>query len=171
MPVRGGQAQPDKSRRALLLTRQLALRLGQLAQRLAALLVVALACVGQPHLARGALEQAHAQPRLHARHRPAHRRCRQPGVSVAGLALAHGINANLLRKWIHRAEREGDESGSAGAAWVPVRLAQPQRPSAVATTSTDGTIELELAGGTIRLRGRVEASTLSMAIDCLARRA
>jgi transposase len=28
------------------------------------------------------------------------RRCLQPGVSVAGLALMHGINANLLRKWI-----------------------------------------------------------------------
>jgi len=24
----------------------------------------------------------------------------QPGVSVAKLALMHGINANLLRKWI-----------------------------------------------------------------------
>ena len=28
------------------------------------------------------------------------RRCQQPGVSVAALALAHGLNANLLRKWI-----------------------------------------------------------------------
>ena len=28
--------------------------------------------------------------------------CLQPGVSVAGLALAHGVNANLLRKWISR---------------------------------------------------------------------
>ncbi len=26
------------------------------------------------------------------------RRCLQPGVSVAGLVLAHGINANLLHK-------------------------------------------------------------------------
>lgn len=26
--------------------------------------------------------------------------CLQPGVSVAGMALEHGINANLLRKWI-----------------------------------------------------------------------
>jgi transposase-like protein len=28
------------------------------------------------------------------------RRCLEPGVSVAGAALAHGLNANLLRKWI-----------------------------------------------------------------------
>jgi transposase len=25
--------------------------------------------------------------------------CRQPGASLAGLALRHGVNANLLRKW------------------------------------------------------------------------
>jgi len=28
------------------------------------------------------------------------RRCLQPGVSLAGMALAHGLNANLLRKWV-----------------------------------------------------------------------
>jgi transposase len=26
--------------------------------------------------------------------------CMQPGVSVAGMALEHAVNANLLRKWI-----------------------------------------------------------------------
>lgn len=29
----------------------------------------------------------------------------QPGVSMAAVAMAHGINANLLRRWLHeRAE-------------------------------------------------------------------
>ena len=28
------------------------------------------------------------------------RACLQPGVSLAGMALAHGVNANLLRKWV-----------------------------------------------------------------------
>ncbi len=32
--------------------------------------------------------------------------CRQPGVSVAAVALAHGLNANLVRRWIkENAER------------------------------------------------------------------
>ena len=31
--------------------------------------------------------------------------CRRPGVSIAAVALAHGLNANLLRRWVH--EREG----------------------------------------------------------------
>lgn len=28
------------------------------------------------------------------------RACSEPGVSVAGIALANGVNANLLRKWM-----------------------------------------------------------------------
>jgi len=31
--------------------------------------------------------------------------CRQPGVSIAAVALANGLNANLLRKWVNDAER------------------------------------------------------------------
>lgn len=31
--------------------------------------------------------------------------CQQAGVSVAAVALARGINANLLRKWLREAER------------------------------------------------------------------
>src|ERR1700674_3571219 len=33
------------------------------------------------------------------------RQCRKPGVSVAAVALAHGINANLVRRWIVRHQR------------------------------------------------------------------
>lgn len=29
--------------------------------------------------------------------------CLEPGVSISGLALTHGINANLLRKWVKEA--------------------------------------------------------------------
>ncbi|MBK8740370.1 MAG: transposase [Betaproteobacteria bacterium] len=32
--------------------------------------------------------------------------CLRPGVSVARLALQHGVNANLLRTWITRYERQ-----------------------------------------------------------------
>jgi transposase len=30
--------------------------------------------------------------------------CTQPGMSMAAAAMAHGINANLLRRWVHEAE-------------------------------------------------------------------
>jgi transposase len=35
--------------------------------------------------------------------------CLQPGISIARRALEHGINANLLRKWINR-YRENNRS-------------------------------------------------------------
>jgi transposase-like protein len=30
--------------------------------------------------------------------------CRRPGVSMAAVALAHGLNANLVRRWVVTAE-------------------------------------------------------------------
>lgn len=46
-------------------------------------------------------------------------RCLQPGVSLARLALAHGVNANLLRKWV--TEQTGKRSSRR-------RLAVPATP-------------------------------------------
>lgn len=49
----------------------------------------------------------------------------QPGVSVARMALEHGINANLLRTWIRR-HQEGREVGKGttsvalSSAFIPV---------------------------------------------------
>lgn len=34
-------------------------------------------------------------------------KCVQPGVSVAAVALAHGLNANMLRKWVKEAVHSG----------------------------------------------------------------
>jgi transposase len=52
--------------------------------------------------------------------------CRQPGASLAGLALRHGVNANLLRKWVGgqpRQQRPGTAVGVSDRAtevFVPV---------------------------------------------------
>lgn len=47
--------------------------------------------------------------RTRRRHAPAFREqvvqaCRQPGVSIAAVALANGLNANMVRKWVIDAE-------------------------------------------------------------------
>ena len=34
--------------------------------------------------------------------------CLEPGVSISGLALAHGVNANVLRKWVKDGKRQAD---------------------------------------------------------------
>ena len=33
--------------------------------------------------------------------------CRKPGVSIASVALDHRLNANLVRRWVVTAERDG----------------------------------------------------------------
>jgi transposase len=50
--------------------------------------------------------------------------CLEPGASVAGLALKHGVNANLLRKWItlHQQRLVGTsvQPAPVASAFVPV---------------------------------------------------
>ncbi|MBD8239806.1 transposase [Pseudomonas fluorescens] len=43
--------------------------------------------------------------------------CLQPGVSIASVALRHGINANLVRKWI---PAYGDRQAPTLPAFVPL---------------------------------------------------
>ena len=45
--------------------------------------------------------------------------CLEGGVSVSRLALEHGINANLLKKWIKAAEETGTVQSSSTPAFVP----------------------------------------------------
>ena len=47
--------------------------------------------------------------------------CLQPGVSIAGVALANGLNANLLRTWV-QAHRDRQAHG------VPARRGGEDRP-------------------------------------------
>jgi transposase-like protein len=35
--------------------------------------------------------------------------CRRPGVSIAAVALANGLNANMVRKWVIDAERRAEQ--------------------------------------------------------------
>jgi transposase-like protein len=102
-------------------------------------------------------------------------RCLQPGVSLAGTALAHGLNANLLRKWVVAYARQNgipttiDGRRRAGPVLLPVRAVVEPVVSA-ATSGTDARIEIVVAGGTIRVHGRVDAAQLRIVIDCLAAR-
>lgn len=100
--------------------------------------------------------------------------CNRPGVSVAGMALAHGINANLLRRWMVKfsavpmilADKAPDKGG---AALLPVTTARAatSRPSMY----PDASIEIAFMGATIRIRGAMDARVLGAVLDCLAQRA
>jgi transposase len=113
------------------------------------------------------------------------RQCLVPGASVAAIALAGGINANLLFKWRrdHLRSMRPNGSSSASAVLVPVQVAQevdggsqslalaPAAPAATAATQrvTRGTsiIELDIAGVQLRLRGLVDEASLCSVLRAL----
>lgn len=73
---------------------------------------------------------------------------RQPGVSIAGAAMARSINANLLRRWVVEAER-----GEA-ASPVPEALSAPRAESFVALpmpgrSSESAPIRVEVRRGSL----------------------
>ncbi len=58
--------------------------------------------------------------------------CARSGVSVAKVALGHGLNANLVRKWINagRVERRIDDASRLPVALIPVSVSDsPQQPA------------------------------------------
>jgi len=112
-----------------------------------------------------------------------------PGTSVAKLALAHGVNTNLLFKW-RRQYRAGD-FGVPHPAHVPTRddseLPAAANPAAGAVTllpvavsptlATPTTpvvppaIEVVFHQATVRIYGTPENAVLRIVLDTLARRA
>jgi len=67
----------------------------------------------------------------------------QPGVSMASVALARGINANLLRRWVHEAELPAAKTLARAApsstSFIPVQFPGPAAPA--------GEIRIELRRG------------------------
>lgn len=76
--------------------------------------------------------------------------CTQPDVSVSAVALSHGLNANLVRRWMKAAAAKGrilelsvlKPSVTPTAAFLPVQL-QAAKPAA------DIRIELRRGGATV----------------------
>ena len=57
--------------------------------------------------------------------------CKQPGVSTAAVALANGLNANLLRRWISESR-------------LPAKPANAKRTRALAATTPSQFIPVQL---------------------------
>jgi len=80
--------------------------------------------------------------------------CAQPGASVAGVALSHGINANVVHKW----RRLAGAAPLPVASFVPVAL-----PAPACATSAD--IRMELRRGATSMSINWPAAA---AADCAA---
>lgn len=90
--------------------------------------------------------------------------CLRPGISLAGIALANGLNANLVRKWVGK---------RAGAAGVPAQLlaVRIEPELSAAPQREGGLIEVHIHGARIQLYGEVEAKQLRVVLAALAAQA
>jgi transposase-like protein len=82
--------------------------------------------------------------------------CRQPGVSMAAVALANGLNANLLRSWVGKIHGAID----AGRAIEPSAkfIALPLETEAEPATPADIRIELRRGATTITVTWPTQAA-------------
>ena len=104
------------------------------------------------------MESKRVERRRHSREFKAEvlQACREPGASVAGIALARGVNANLVHRWLRLAapvpaakmpEREAEDGGGGGGGGEFVALRLPAPP--VVAAPPDIRIELRRGATTV----------------------
>jgi transposase len=72
--------------------------------------------------------------------------CRQAGASVASVAMAHGINANIVHRWLREPSRALAVAQSA--AFVPINLSPAAQPKDRPTLPAASDIRIEVRRGT-----------------------
>jgi transposase len=84
--------------------------------------------------------------------------CRRPGASVAGVALGHGLNPNMVHRWL-REERQAQVLAAGAGGFVPLTIAPvhaaadacpPALPSP-STAEPDAGIRIEIQRGGARV--------------------
>jgi len=101
----------------------------------------------------------------------------EPDVSVAKVALAHGLNTNMVFKW-RRELRAGLLGSTDGCTLVPVALppvptasanaiARGEPPPVDSAPTQDSRIEIELNGACVRVHGKVDPIQLRLVLRCL----
>lgn len=76
--------------------------------------------------------------------------CSVPGVSIAAVAMANGLNANLARRWVRDAERSNGAQLTTVAGCVAAPAFVPLRMSAAAPAPAD--IRIELRRGAVAIK-------------------
>jgi transposase len=77
--------------------------------------------------------------------------CQQPGISVAAVALARGVNASLLHRWLRQAERSGKPIAIRPTAPTALQNDEGFVPVALPSNPADGMIRIKVRrrGGTV----------------------
>ena len=136
-----------------------------------------------------ALRLRHHDDSVHAQRMPARKEAKdaydaleQVRVEVIGAEFMHGVNANLLRKWISQCEIGVGKIGrrkrgeALAAALLPIHLSEPplavtvMKPVSVKSPPRlQSSIEIEYAGARVLLHGEVNAQQLEVVLTCISR--
>ena len=87
--------------------------------------------------------------------------CQQPGVSIAAIALARGLNASVLRRWVKEAERSGIPIAIRNSASsLAVEGGQNFVPVPLRSNPTDAAIRIKVRrrGGTVSIEWPASAA-------------
>ena len=90
-----------------------------------------------------------------------------PDVSVAQVARRYGLNANLIFKWVRdpRFAPGAEQSAAQVPCFLPVEIVDPSRHEAPRRNTTEGQIEIEIAGGhRLRVSGSYDPEALARLI-------
>jgi transposase len=88
--------------------------------------------------------------------------CAQPGISAAGVALTHRIDANLVQKWRRQARGDGGGVQRVDATFVPVAVSSVAAPTSAVAPAP---IQIEVRRGAVSARIQWPVSA---AADCAA---
>ena len=99
------------------------------------------------------------------------------GASVAAIAMGHRLNANQVFTWRRKYLRESAAAPTKAVKMLPVTIEAPSVPMRAPSQSSPhqstaralprGSIEIEYAGATIRVRGMVDTEALRIALETL----
>ena len=89
----------------------------------------------------------------------------QPGASIAGVAMAYGINANQLHKW--RRQLRGSELVVAKSQLLPVTMIHDPEPDCTRQATPEGCIDIQLPKARLLVRGQVDLDALQTVLVAL----
>lgn len=89
----------------------------------------------------------------------------QLGASIAGVAMAHGINANQLHKW--RQQLLTPKPGITETLMLPVMIAAEPEPADAIPAPSKGTIDIRFARASVSVRGQVDLDVLQTVLATL----
>jgi transposase len=92
---------------------------------------------------------------------------RQPGASIAGVAMAHGINANQLHKWRRQFSVARTAVAFNAPSLLPVTVVPDEPGRSLEDDLPPGRIDIELGRARISLTGRVDLDVLHTVLATL----